>query len=161
MAVKIMDVKRESWPEVRFVGKKYSDGSHWGEWWQNGWFSLLEGVPGLLPMNEEGNFGIMRIVDGMLEYWIGMFFDRTAEAPEGFEYVDIEPLEYAVFYLYGNEHNGELYGLDPHNLCLEELNKKGWRRWEDFWCFERYNCPRFTTPDENGNVILDYGISIE
>lgn len=161
MAVKIVDVKRESWPAVRFIGKKYSDGSRWGEWWQNGWFSLLEGIPGLLPMNEEGNFGIMRIVDGMLEYWIGMFFDRTAEAPEGFEYVDIEPLEYAVFYLYGNEHNGELYGLDPHNLCLEELNKKGWKRWEDFWCFERYNCPRFTTPDENGNVILDYGISIE
>lgn len=161
MAVKILEVKRESWPAVRFIGKKYSDGSHWGEWWQNGWFSLLEGVSGLLPVNEEGNFGIMRIVDGMLEYWIGMFFDRNAEAPEGFEYVDIEPLDYAVFYLYGNEHNGELYGLDSHNLCLEELNKKGWKRWEDFWCFERYNCPRFTTPDENGNVILDYGISIE
>ena len=24
--------------------------------------------------------------------------------------------------------------------------------------FERYVCPRFTTPDENGSVILDYGI---
>ena len=31
--------------------------------------------------------------------------------------------------------------------------------WGD-WCFERYNCPRFTSPDEAGNVILDYGISI-
>ena len=89
MAVKIVDVKKESWPAVRFIGKKYNDGSHWGEWWQNGWFSLLEGLPGLLPVNEEGSFGIMRIVDGMLEYWIGMFFDRTAEAPEGFEHVDI------------------------------------------------------------------------
>ena len=35
------------------------------------------------------------------------------------------------------------------------------KRKEDDWCFERYNCPRFTTPDEKGNVILDYGISIE
>ena len=23
------------------------------------------------------------------------------------------------------------------------------------WCFERYVCPRFTDPDEQGNVILD------
>lgn len=161
MAVKILDVKRESHPAVRFIGKRYGDGSHWGEWWEKGWFSVLESVPGLLPMNEEGNYALMRIVDGMLEYWIGMFFDRTAEAPEGFEYVDIEPLEYAVFYQQGNEHNGELFGLEPHNMCLEELPRRGWKRREDFWCFERYNCPRFTTPDENGNVILDYGISIE
>jgi hypothetical protein len=24
-----------------------------------------------------------------------------------------------------------------------------------FWWFERYNCPRFTTPDEHGRIILD------
>ena len=24
-----------------------------------------------------------------------------------------------------------------------------------YWFFERYTCPRFTTPDEDGNVILD------
>jgi hypothetical protein len=23
------------------------------------------------------------------------------------------------------------------------------------WCFERYACPRYTTPDKNGNIILD------
>ena len=26
-----------------------------------------------------------------------------------------------------------------------------------WWFFERYACPRFTTPDENGAVILDIG----
>lgn len=31
----------------------------------------------------------------------------------------------------------------------------------DDWCFERYSCPRFTTPDAEGSVILDYGISVE
>lgn len=36
---------------------------------------------------------------------------------------------------------------------------KGSANWGE-WCFERYNCPGFTTPDEQGNVILDYGISI-
>ena len=28
-------------------------------------------------------------------------------------------------------------------------------------CFERYVCPRFTTPDEKGNVILDIGFFIK
>ena len=43
---------------------------------------------------------------------------------------------------------------------LEAIRAKGMTRFEDNWCFERYQCPRFTAPDENGNVILDYGISI-
>ena len=38
---------------------------------------------------------------------------------------------------------------------MEFLERK-----ENDWCFERYNCPRYTTPDENGNVILDYAVSI-
>lgn len=58
------------------------------------------------------------------------------------------------------EGSGEPYTMDPHNMCLEELKTHGFLRKEDDWCFERYNCPRFTTPDENGNVILDYGIAI-
>ena len=51
--------------------------------------------------------------------------------------------------------------MEAHNLCLEELRRNGWVRREDDWCFERYNWPRFTTPDEQGRVILDYGISVE
>ena len=65
MSVKILEVKKESFPAARFIGKKYTQGPNWGEWWEND------------------------------------------------------------------------------------------------WCFERYNCPRFTSPDNNGNIILDYGISIE
>jgi hypothetical protein len=65
MSVKILEVKKESFSAARFIGKKYTQGPNWGEWWEND------------------------------------------------------------------------------------------------WCFERYNCPGFTTPDNNGNVILDYGISIE
>lgn len=50
--------------------------------------------------------------------------------------------------------------METHNLCLEEIKRLGLQRKEDDWCFERYNCPRFTTPDADGNVILDYGIAI-
>ena len=79
----------------------------------------------------------------------------------GAQVLEQQPRRYAVLWRRGDEHNGELYGLEAHNLCLEVLRRKGWVRVEDDWCFERYSCPRFTTPDEEGCVILDYGISIE
>ena len=41
MAVKILEVKRESCPATRLIGKKYEQGPNWGEWWENDWFSVL------------------------------------------------------------------------------------------------------------------------
>ena len=89
-----------------------------------------------------------------------MLFPAGTEVPEGFEAVDIEPLEYAVCYLYDKEGSSDFYTLQTHDMCLEEMKIQNLNRNEDNWCIERYNCPRFTTPDENGNVILDYAISI-
>lgn len=90
-----------------------------------------------------------------------MIFPANTKVPEGFESVDIEPLDYAVCYLYGKEGSNEFYTPDTHKMCLEELKAHDLKRKEDDWCFERYNCPRFTAPDEKGNVILDYTILIE
>lgn len=160
MSVIIKEVKRESFPETRLIGKKYENGPNWGEWWANDWFSILEkNQP--LSINGDAYIGAVHIVDGMPEYWIGMFFSVEANIPDGFDYIDIESLEYAVFYLYDKEGSGDFYTMETHNMCLEELKTLGYKRKEDDWCFERYNCPRFTTPDEKGNVILDYGISID
>lgn len=160
MAVKILEVKRESCPAARFIGKKYTNGANWNEWRENGWFAKLEVMQGL-PINDNGYIGAVRVAEGRPEYWIGMFFPANMKVPERFDYVDMEPLTYAVFYLYGNPDSGELYAMETHTMCLEELTAQAWRRKEDGWRFERYNCPRFTTPDEQGNVVLDYGISIE
>ena len=160
MSVKILEVKRESFPAARLIGKKYEHGPNWGEWWQNDWFSVLEQKE-RLSMNGDAYIGAVHIVDGMPEYWIGMFFPVDTEVPEGFDFVDMEALEYAVCYLYDKEGSGDFYSMETHEMCLEELKSLGLKRKEDDWCFERYNCPRFTTPDEAGNVILDYGISIE
>ena len=83
------------------------------------------------------------------------------DVPSGFDFVDMEALEYVVCYLYDKEGSSDFYTMETHDRCLDELKAHGLKRKEDDWCFERYNCPRFTTPDEEGNVILDYGISIE
>ena len=160
MGIQILRVEQESCPATRFIGKKYADNVNWGEWWSNNWFDVLESIPGL-SINDNGYIGAVHIVDSMPEYWIGMFFPVDTDVPSGFEYVDIEPLNYAVFYLYGRENSSEFYSMETHNMCLEELKAHNLIRKEDDWCFERYNCPRFTTPDANGNVILDYAVSIE
>jgi hypothetical protein len=86
---------------LRFIGKKYGDsdrvngmfGSKWNEWWQNGWFDILE------------------------------------------------------------KH------IDTSDKCAEKLKEKGIEIVPDekgaLWFFERYGCPRFTTPDDKGNIIID------
>ncbi|MBQ7360011.1 MAG: GyrI-like domain-containing protein [Lachnospiraceae bacterium] len=160
MSVKIVEIKQETWPKARLIGKKYEGAPNWGEWWANNWFEALEALP-CLPINGDAYIGAVHIVNGMPEHWIGMFFSVDTEVPEGFEYVDIDPMEYAVCYLQDQDGSGDFYSMDTHNMCLEELKTQGLKRKEDDWCFERYNCPRFTTPDDDGNVILDYGISIE
>ena len=160
MAVKILEIKQETSPAARLIGKKYTNGANWGEWWENGWFATLEAMP-TLSINGDAYIGAVHIVDDMPEFWIGMFFPVDTRVPEGFEAVDIEPLSYAVCYLLDQEGSGEFYTMETHNQCLEVLKAQGMKRKEDDWCFERYNCPRFTTPDAEGNVILDYGIAIE
>lgn len=160
MAIKILEVKQESCCEARLIGKKYEGNANWGEWWENNWFSILEEKK-CLSFNGDAYIGAVHIVDGMPQRWIGMLFPINTEVPQGFEFIDIKPLEYAVCYLYDKEGSSDFYTMDTHNMCLKALEERGLKRKEDDWCFERYNCPRFTSPDENGNVVLDYAISIK
>jgi hypothetical protein len=78
-----------------------------------------------------------------------------------FESADFPGGDFAVCWLHGREATGELYGAEPHAACLARIAREGGTTIEDGWHFERYACPRFTTPDENGEVILDYGIAIK
>ena len=156
----IMKIEKESWPSLRFIGKKYPGPANWGEWWANGWFDILEALP-VLELNLDSYTEGVRIFGGKPEHWLGMFFPGNTQAPEGFEAVDIPAMDFALCYLYGDPDNGELFGLDAHNQCLELLKERGMTRRENDWCFQRCVCPRFTTPDENGKVTLDYLISLE
>ena len=160
MSVRILEIKKESCPASRFIGKKYIDFPNWGEWWENGWFEALEQLP-WLPINDSGYIGAVHIVSGKPEYWIGMFFPAETAVPNGFDCIEVGPTDYAVCYLYAKDMDPELHSMDTHNACLDALKAVGFQRKEDDWCFERYNCPRFTTPDALGNIILDYAISVK
>lgn len=153
---------KEHLPALRLIGKRYSDsdrdsygsfGGKWGEWFANGWFDQLESL-GSLPENDNAYLGAMRCVNNSFEYWIGMFFPTGTEVPDGYSYVDIPEGDIATCYIYGREDNGEIYSM--HDACMNKVAEQGFELQKDPWFFERYNCPRFTTPDEHGNVILDY-----
>lgn len=164
--MEIVKVYRESFPDVKLVGKRYTnndrDGSgtfakYWQQCFQEGWPGVLkqcEGIPGVsddlagaMRMNGDGGDGF--------EYWIGAFLAPAAEVPDGFEAVNIPAGDVGVCWLSGNDKNGELYGMEASDLSMAALAEEGWKFSEEGWFFERYNDPRFTVPDEKGNVILD------
>jgi predicted transcriptional regulator YdeE len=178
MAVEIRRVYKEHLPAVRFVGKLYANkdrvngsfGSHWGEWFQNGWFESLEKLP-QIETPENGYIGLMgcgQENNDDFQYWIGMMLPENTKVPDGFIYIDIPEGDAGVCWIYGNENNGEIYGQKAHELCVQKLKENEMENIRDNfgkkikwnWFFERYNCPRFTDKDDKGNVILDYGIYI-
>ena len=163
---KVVNVMQESVPALRFIGKRYTDtdrvnggfGARWGEWFREGRFAPLEAL-GSAPEHEGAFIGLMRF-SGEFEYWIGMFFPAGTEVPSGYDYVDLPACSFGTCWLHGREDTGELYGHDAHMLCVSEIEKQGWRIAESPWFMERYNCPRFTDPDDAGKVILDYCIQL-
>lgn len=159
----IVKVFREAVPAMRFIGKKYGGfGPMWGEWFAGGWFDVIEkamgGPEAILGVWENGGgyVGLERRAEGQpFEYWIGMFTLAGTAVPEGFECVDFPAAGLGTCWIYGPE--DDVHDASP---CLPKLEAQGMRLWRDerggAWSFENCLCPRFTTPDEKGNVILDY-----
>ena len=158
----IIKVFKEDIPTMRFIGKKYDNFGHWGEWWQNGWFDLLEnsmgGTDKILSVWENGGgyVGLERRADGQsFEYWIGMFTPAYTPVPEGFAYIDFSEVNLGTCWIYGKE-------KEVHNTkaCKGAVIDQGLELWTDdnggVWSFENCTCPRYTTPDEQGNIIMDY-----
>lgn len=136
--IQINSVFNETLPAVRFVGKRYradeSFSLKWKEWNENAWFTILADSESLYGRSY---VGAKRIVNGALEYWIGMFCFPNTIVPEGFDYIDIDEIDLAVFELQGKAY--KLTSFDTHNRCLDELNKNGMTRFEDHWCFECFD----------------------
>lgn len=163
--MEIIKVYKEKLPDVKLVGKRYTNkdrdesgtfASQWQQCFREGWPEILKQSKGI-PVVSDDLVGAVRMAgnNGDFEYWIGALLAADAEAPNGFESVKIPAGEVGVCWLYGNDKNGELYSMEASNLSMAAINEKGWKFSEAGWFFERYNCPRFTVPDEKGHVILD------
>lgn len=77
------------------------------------------------------------------------------------DYVDLIKWELETCWISGKEAAGGLYGPEVHNQCLRLLKEEGMNPITSDWNFERYDCKRFAKPDEKGDVILDYCITLE
>lgn len=159
----IIKTFKEDIPAMRFIGKKYPNfGPMWGEWFANGWFDKLEeamgGVEKITAIWENGGgyVGLERRADRQpFEYWIGMFTPANTPVPEGFSYIDFSEVNLGTCWIYGKE-------KEVHNTkaCKGAVIDQGLELWTDdnggVWSFENCTCPRYTTPDEQGNIIMDY-----
>lgn len=162
----IIKTYRQSVPALRFVGIKYGDadrvnggfGAKWGEWFEKKRFDELEKSRGGAPGFEDSGayIGLMRWMEGEpFEYWIGIFFPEGAAVPAGYIFVDFPASDLGVAWIKGKENDVYM----KEELCGQSCEKAGMRIIPDengaYWFFERYTCPRFTSPDENGEIILD------
>ena len=156
----IIRAYREQMPAFRFISKRYGEedrvngsfAAKWGEWFSKGWFGELEKLSQGPAGDWDAYIGLCHMKeDGAFEYWIGMFLPPQTQVPEGYASQDFPAAELGVCWVQGTE--GEIYQREAE--CIKRLEAEGISVGER-WSMERYQCPRYTTPDEAGRVILDY-----
>ena len=159
-------------PKTYVVGKslKVSDEScmsgenpmpaFWGQCFEEGLFGVLEQQTEFIY--DDAYVGLMcdwGTGDGHFTYIVGMPMNEGASVPDGCVIREIPASKVAVGWIQGKE-GPELYG-NEHQLTDAALKEAGHSGDNAKWCMELYNCPRFTTPDENGEVIVDYYIPLD
>lgn len=175
MQAKIIKTVQESFPQLRLIGKKYTnldrnkaDGGYahiWSQWFDFGWFEILKSLKPKTNI-ENGYLGFMRYdifdFNQTFEYWIGMFFEPWTPVPEGFDYLDLQPSNVGVCFIEGIEpdiYNKHQKVLDM--LRLSNFNPVKVDNENKVHFFERYNHQRFSKKDAEGHLILDYGFFLE
>ena len=136
----------------------------WDECFYAGLFDEIEASgEALLNHDFVGWMGDMQ-PDGTGLYTCGMLFTSIADAtllPKGTTVIEIAAGEVAIAWIKGAQVT-EVCG-QAHILIAEALAAKGRPIISEdvAWSMEVYNCPRFTDPDEEGNIILDYVVPLQ
>lgn len=150
MAASVRHVERVALPPLRLIGRT---GTRWADWWANSWFDALEHHT--VPPCDPDYMDCYRICNGQEEAWIGMLFPQNAPVPASFHTVELPAADYALIYLRGREDDPDLYGPAARALCIQAMAEQGMPPAPGL-TLVRYNCPRFTTPDAEGCVTVDY-----
>ncbi|HBN83730.1 MAG TPA: hypothetical protein DDZ89_07775 [Clostridiales bacterium] len=163
---KIINTYKQSVPAMRFIGRNdplkgrgWGDGATWtalgeiekaagGSEVINGFFEDAGAYIGFLHLDQDLK---------LLGYWIGIFVPADTQVPEGLDYFDFSPQNFGVAWIQGKDMSdiGKQFGKVIEHLQaagMEIVLQNDGSRFQ----FERYPCPRYTTPDENGNIICDY-----
>ncbi len=97
--------------------------------------------------------------DGDFSYVCGMLFKEGASVPEGCVIKEIDATKAAVSWIQGKDINDIC--SQAHEMTQKKMREQNLPCDQTTWCMEFYNCPRYTTPDENGEIILDYYIPVQ
>lgn len=165
MSAEIIKCERISHPALRFIGKRYEQYPDWSIFWENNWFEEIEKAGKQAQINDDSYCVLIGFIDGKPEFYLGEFFPENTPVPEGFDYADLPPMEAGMCFIKGKtedcygvvfENPGKIAAeLEKHGMSVPAGNPPRWIG------FERDNCPRWTSPDESGNVILDYGVYLK
>lgn len=164
---KLVNIQINKLPNMRVIGKEIRPNLDMTDnpipgFWQK---CLSDGTFEILGKLEENSIdasyvGWMRDWskdEGKFTYICGILMKSDTPVPEGFIYRDVPASTVAVGWIQGPEN--EVYPV-AHRLTENAMKDQGYEMDKDnSWCMELYNCPRFTTPMENGDIILDYYIS--
>ena len=168
----ILNAYHEMAPAARFIGRGYTEADR-----VNGNFSALGGMVcaqgGLrawrrcsptagtaLPRGRQLYRLMRQRAPSRLN--IGLVcFCAGHTVPQGMEHIDMEPWHMGVCWVKGKE--PDIYGKE--HACRERLTAAGFETWQgpdNAWLtLERYQCPRFTQADEEGQRILDIVLRIQ
>ena len=155
MAVSVRYGERVALPALRLIGRT---GTRWDDWWDNGWFDTLEHHT--VPPFDPDYVDCFRTCAGQEEAWIGMLFPEDAPVPEGYGSTVLPAGNYALCCLTGMEDDPDLYGSAASVLCVQAVEEQA-NLTVPGLTLARYNCPRFTTPDAEGCVTVDYLLPLE
>lgn len=132
----------------------------WDEWFSGNKFCFFDNLPEGKTDNSYSGLMLVNERAGKLVYWIGALVSDDVDAPEEFESCQIPSANAYTFYIKGIDDpalyamEGECFGrVPPEELFIDADGCVA--------SIERYNCPRFTTPDENGEVILDFCVLVK
>ena len=93
-------------------------------------------------------------------YMCGMLLTKEYLPSSDFRSYHLEPIKTAISWIRGAD-TIEICSK-AHDLSMKAIHDEGYD-WANAagWVIELYNCPRFTSPDSEGHLILDYYVPIQ
>jgi len=168
-------------PELVIVGKlarpnpndvaasKNTLPAFWEQCFADGTFTALEALadfihdPAYVGYADDLNFVPP---DGDFDYICGMMMKSGTPVPNGFVARTVLPVKVAVAWVKGKDAVDICTNANAnaHVLTMKAMAERGLKPNEEFrrrcWCMEVYNKERFTTPDAEGNIIVDFYVPV-
>ncbi len=147
-------------PMEAMMGDSNPIPAFWDRCFADGTFAALEAAAeGQWDPSYVGLMADFRSREGKFTYLCGILYRQGVALPAGFEVLPVPAGRAALGWVRGRD-TADVCGA-AHALVTQGLQAAGHTCEHMAWTMELYNCPRFTTPDEDGCITLDYYIPLD